>query len=359
MKYASKAREKIVEALIKSLSENQIPWEQPWYFDQFYNPTTNKYYTGGVNLISLNQVATEKGFTDPRWMTFNQAKEKGWNIKAGSHGAPIEFWSAYHAVEKRKLSITEANQLLKDDPDAKDYIRIIAKTYTVFNAQQVEGIPKLPSKPEIERSDTLKNIEKLADTMGVKQGIGRMACYIPFQDKVILPPLQSFRDEKSYCATFLHELAHATGHESRLNRDIRNSFGTPEYAKEELRAEITSSFMMGTVGVNYDNSHMENHKAYISSWLEILKQNPEELFKAIKDAEHIQDYMMERYPEKAKDKDISDVSLSENLSLKENTQRNAKHDRSLEERLADARSILATRQESNEKALEKQQEPER
>lgn len=362
MKYASKAREKIVEALIKSLSEEKIPWKQPWYLDQFYNPTTEKKYTGGVNLISLNQVAFENEFTDPRWMTFNQAKNNGWKVKAGSHGAPIEFWSAYHTVEKRKLSITEANQLLKDDPQAKEYVRIIAKSYTVFNAQQVEGIPELPKKSEVERTDTLVNVEKLANAMGVKQGIGRRACYLPFQDKVILPPLHNFHDEKSYCATFLHELAHATGHETRLNRDIKSYFGTPKYAKEELRAEIASSFMMGTIGVNYDDSHIDNHKAYISSWLEILQKNPEELFKAIKEAEQIQDYMMERYPEKAKDKDMSEMKLSDNQTLlreEAQSQPEHKHDRSLDERLADAQSILANRQETNEKTQEKQQDLER
>ena len=345
MKYASKAREKIVESLIKSLSEDKIPWKQPWYLDRFYNPTTQNRYTGAVNLMSLNQFALENEFTDPRWITFNQAKEKGWRIKSGSHGAPIEFWSAYHTVEKRKLSIEEANKLLKNDPDAKEYISFIVKTYTVFNAQQIDGIPKLPDKPEIERTDILSNVEKLANSMGVSHGKGRMACYIPYKDRIILPPFQSFRDEKSYCATFLHELAHASGHKSRLNREIINEFGTPNYAKEELRAEIASAFMMGTIGVTYDDSHMENHKAYISSWLEILQKNPEELFKAIKDAEKIQDYMMERYP--IKEKNISEV--------KENIQSqmvDEKHDRSLTERLDDARKELdAQHQEIQEKTI--------
>lgn len=338
MKYASKAREKIVQAFIDSLSEDNIPWHKPWHINEFYNPSTGQRYSGLFNLMVLSHYADKNGYQDPRWMTYHQAQEKGWQVKSGEHGVTIEFWSAYNTETKKKLTLLEANQLLQEDINAKDYIRFISKSYTVFNAQQIDHIPELPPMPLIERTDTLARIERIASGMGISQDEGENAYYSPHLDQVILPPLQSFEDEKAYCATFLHELAHATGHESRLNRNINNSFGSPEYAKEELRAEIASAFMMGMLEVDYDKSHMDSHKAYVASWIEILENDPDELFKAIKDAELIQDYMSELCPEQIKDVSAKQkqYSLDERIAAaKQKAEANVKQDNRTREKEAE------------------------
>ncbi len=337
MKYASKAREKIVQAFIDSLSEDIIPWEQPWHVNEFYNPSTEKRYTGSFNLMVLNYYAFKCNYHDPRWMTYRQAQEKGWQVKSGEHGVPIEFWSAYNAKTKKKLTMQEANQLLREDADARDYIRFISKSYTVFNAEQIDHIPELPPKELIDRTKTLARIEKIANGMGVLQKEGVEAYYAPLADQVIMPPLQSFDSEKAYCATFLHELAHATGHESRLNRGMKNSFGSPEYAKEEMRAEIASAFMMGMLDVEYDESHMESHKSYVGFWIDTLKNDPDELFKAIKDAELIQDYMSELCPEQIKDvsAEQKQFSLDERIAAaKQKAEFNAEQDNRTREKEA-------------------------
>lgn len=96
-------------------------------------------------------------------------------------------------------------------------------------------------------------------------------------------------------ATLLHEAAHATGHESRLNRDMEGAFGSPEYAKEELRAEIASAFTAQILRIDYSqNDYMENHEAYVQNWISVLENEPNELFAAIKDAEKISDYLIEK-----------------------------------------------------------------
>lgn len=310
MNYKTKAKEKIVQSLIDSLSQNEIPWEKPWT-NGFYNPVTGKYYTGNFNLMVLNYYAEQNGYKDPRWVTYQQAKGKEWQVKEGEHGTTIEFWSAYDSQAKKKLSLQEANKLLKEDIKAKDYIRFISKSYTVFNAEQIDNIPKLPEKPLMEKTNIFKQVEQIGIGMGVTKKEGTAAYYSPIEDQIVMPPFQGFKNEQAYCATLLHELAHATGHVSRLNRDINNIFGSSKYAKEELRAEIASAFMMGMLEVNYDDSHIENHRAYVSSWIEILKNDPDQLFKAIKDAEKIQNYMTTFCPELEREIFIKEATISE------------------------------------------------
>ena len=122
---------------------------------------------------------------------------------------------------------------------------------------------------------------------------GEDAFYIPSEDKVVIPLRDTFETNYSYYATQLHELSHSTGHKTRLSRNIENYFGTEEYAKEELRAEISSSFLMQKFKLKYDQRHLNNHKAYIQSWIKVLKNNPQELFNAISDSNKIVDYLEE------------------------------------------------------------------
>lgn len=124
---------------------------------------------------------------------------------------------------------------------------------------------------------------------------GSRAFYRLSEDKITLPEINRFETEYDYMATLLHEAGHATGHIDRLWRDLDGSFGSESYAKEELRAEIASAFTAQNLGLSYEqNSFMENHEAYVQSWISVLENNPNELFAAIKDAEKISDYLMEK-----------------------------------------------------------------
>ena len=157
-------------------------------------------------------------------------------------------------------------------------------------------------------------INNIIDNLNVSyREEGNEAYYNPINDEVHVPKSSQFKDEYSFYATQLHELSHATGHPNRLNREIVNTFGSEEYAKEELRAEISSSFMMQKLKLNYDENHYNEHKSYIRNWIDILKNQPSELFKAIKDADKIVNYMEEQ--SLRKDKTYSDLDKEKEMEI--------------------------------------------
>lgn len=294
----NKMREEMVREFIKCLSEETIPWHMAWSTDRPVNAVTYTRYRG-INKMWLSFVQKMEGWEDPRWCTFKQASDNGWKIIKGSKGTPVEFWSLYDTQAKKKISYAEARELEENlTPEEYDKrIRPVSRVYSVFNAEQIDGISKYEAKKYDLDTERIMHIrDNLINNMNVGYSEeGDKAFYNPKHDRIVIPEMDRFETEYDYMATLFHEAGHATGHESRFNRQIANMFGSPEYAKEELRAEISSAFTAQAVGITYEqNSHMENHKAYIQSWISALKNNPNELFLAIKDAEKISDYLIEK-----------------------------------------------------------------
>lgn len=292
-------REEMINSFIDCLKKDTIPWHRSWSAKQRpFNAVTNTTYRGVNSLwLSYNQFARE--FDDPRWCTFKQAQTQGWKIKPGSKGTRVEFWSLYDTEEKRKLTQREAKQLSDELTleEFKNRVKPISNVYTVFNGEQIDGIPKYEEKTyELNTEELLQKRDTLLKNMNVdfSEG-GDKAFYNPSRDRITLPEMNRFETEYDYMATLLHEAGHATGHISRLNRDMTGVFGSPEYAKEELRAEIASAFTAQELGLDYEqNEHMENHEAYVQNWINVLENEPNELFAAIKDAENISDYLIEK-----------------------------------------------------------------
>lgn len=295
----NKMREEMAGRFIEALKEETIPWYREWsslHGGPFNAVSDIKYH--GINSMWLSFRQEELKSSDPRWCTFKQAGDRGWKIKKGAKGTRIEFWSMYDTKEKQKLSYAEAEKLkVQLGKDFYERVKPMSSMYTVFNGCQIEGIPEL--EPELHVLDEKMLMEKrnvLLQSMsvGFREGNER-AFYRPSEDCIHMPDIKRFENEYAYMSTFLHEAGHATGHESRLNRGVQNIFGTPAYAKEELRAEIASAFTAQQLGFsNLNTVHMDNHKAYIQSWIQVLEKNPEELFSAIKDAEKISDYLLEK-----------------------------------------------------------------
>lgn len=289
----NRMREEMINSFIDCLKKDTIPWHRSWSAKQRpFNAVTNTTYRGVNSLwLSYNQFARE--FDDPRWCTFKQAQTQGWKIKPGSKGTRVEFWSLYDTEEKRKLTQREAKQLSDELTleEFKNRVKPISNVYTVFNGEQIDGIPKYEEKTyELNTEELLQKRDTLLKNMNVdfSEG-GDKAFYNPSRDRITLPEMNRFETEYDYMATLLHEAGHATGHISRLNRDMTGVFGSPEYAKEELRAEIASAFTAQELGLDYEqNEHMENHEAYVQNWIDVLENEPNELFAAIKDAENIQ-----------------------------------------------------------------------
>lgn len=295
----NKMREQMANAFIDSLKEDKIPWHKEWstVASRPYNVTSDTKYKGN-NAFWLAWTAQVNGYDDPRWCTFKQAQEKGWKIKKGEKGTPIEFWSLYDIEEKKKINQAESKKLMDElGLDFFKRVKPISSTYYVFNAVQLEGVPELDiTTYQLNAEELISCRDKLISNMEVDfaEG-GDKASYSPEIDRIAMPHIERFESEYAYMSTFLHEAAHASGASHRLNRNIANTFGTPEYAKEELRAEIASAFTAQVTGIQFQhNNSMENHKAYIQSWIETLENNPNELFSAINDAEKISDYLIEK-----------------------------------------------------------------
>lgn len=313
MKDYYKARKNLIDMYIKSLNEGKIPWEQMWKTSAPENGITKKKYRGINNLI-LSFVAQNRGYKDNRWCTYKQKQKNKWKFigDVKGQGVDIEYFVMYNVLEKKSYSLKEYHEFIDEFPERKEEFRPNIKTYKVYNGDLIDGL--VNSRNEV-KEEIISNdyVENIINNIGVDyEEKGEEAYYLPIDDKVVMPPSKSFKTNYSYYATKLHELCHSSGHSSRLARDLSNKFGTEGYAKEELRAEISSSFLMQKFGLEYDERHLNNHKSYIQSWLEVLKNNPQELFDAIADSNKIVDYLEQNSLEK--NKDLS-IDLEEALEI--------------------------------------------
>lgn len=296
----NKMREQMAQAFIGSLKEDKIPWHKEWSVIGIkpFNGLSDTHYRG-INAMWLSYVAEDKGYDDPRWYTFKQAQEQGFQVKKGEKGTHIEFWSLYDTETKKRITQTEAKELSVSLSQEEYFNRVkpISNTYVVFNAVQIDGVPEIDiEKYQLNTEELISCRDKLITNMevGFNEG-GDRASYSPVLDRIAMPQIERFESEYAYMSTLLHEAAHASGASTRLNRDLTGVFGSQEYAKEELRAEIASAFTAQMTGIQYkQNDNMENHKAYVQSWISILENNPNELFAAIKEAETISDYLIEK-----------------------------------------------------------------
>lgn len=301
-------RKQLVKTFFSALKENTIPWQRDWKETEIpRNALSGKEYRG-LNVLWLQYVSQEKGYADPRWCTSRQAREKGWKIKEGETGTRIEYYSLFDKGQNRNISFQEAEQLQqKISPEEyQERIYGIIKDSAVFNAEQLEDIPIIEKRGiSFPAEELLKQRDAILDRLGLEfEEGGDKARYNYYEDKIRMPPLEHFRDAYGYMSTFLHEVGHATGHKKRLCRDLPAPGG---YAREELRAEITSAFVGQELNLPMTEEHINNHKAYIQDWLQVLEKDPYELIDAIMDAEVAADYILEKFDLSSKRTDIERV----------------------------------------------------
>lgn len=291
----SEHRQQVVDSIIKAIEANNAPWQKPWQMGEAQFPVngTKDYRYKGINAISLMQKQIEKGYTRNDWYTFEQAKSLGASIKKGEKSSKVEFWKLNEQVD---IKDEEGNPKLDENGrPIKEWVKLSnARVFysLVFNADQLVNPPQRDIKainPELIEQENRVLIDTLAANMGVTftHSPQDKAYYSPSQDVIRMPLPEQFISQGHYLATSLHELGHATGHTTRLDRDMSGDFGSVSYAKEELRAEIASWMMAMETGLPHDPS---NHAAYTQSWLQVLKNEPNAIFEAIKDANEIQYY---------------------------------------------------------------------
>ncbi len=281
-------RQQVAEVFIKSLEEKQLDWKKGWNGPSMYpvNALSNKRYKG-VNKFWLGMIAMERGTEDPRWCTFKQIQDKGWKLNKGSKGVKVEYWMPYDKKEKKGITWEDYRKR-----NGEPSVILVSRYYVVFNGKDIEGIPSLPPL-EVNSINPDELIAKLSKNMAVEilNDGGDRAFYNTLEDKIHMPKVEHFKSDYAYNSTALHELAHSSGAAHRLNRDLNNMFGSSSYAYEELIAEISSCFMSGSLRVKQDEAHVDNHKAYVQSWIKAIKEKPETLMKAIREAENVANYM--------------------------------------------------------------------
>lgn len=265
----------MTEKMIRALETGTAPWTRPWKVigDGIpVNAITGKPYRG-INTLNLYWNAFSQGTSDMRYATFKQAKEKGWKVKTGSKGTPI-----LKLVPVQKKEKTEAAEETETNRENK---LLIPKVYYVFSAKDLEGVPAIEEAPRPNWSNKVEGIrQKISSALGVPVNHGGdRAFYKRSDDRIQIPSESAFKNKEAYLGVLLHEFGHATGHEKRLNRPF-GVFGAPEYAFEELVAEMISLFVGMSTGITPDEGYFANHAAYIDSWIQVLKKDKKALVRA-------------------------------------------------------------------------------
>lgn len=280
---AEEQAQKVADEMIAALEAGTASWVRPWapgeaFGTAPFNAASGRRYKGG-NAIYLGALALARGYKDPRWLTYKQATELGAQVRKGEKSVTIEYWNF---PSKPGASEEEPGA----EPEAKRAPWM--RPSWVFNAAQVDGLKPLPALP-VPTWATHAEAEAVVQRLGVPvTHAGGEAFYSPAQDRIQMPPPGLFRDQDGYYSTLLHECGHATGHPSRLNRDMSSGYGTPGYAAEELRAELSSMLLAQRLGTSHDPSQ---HHAYVASWIKLIRDKPRELFAAARDAEAICEYL--------------------------------------------------------------------
>jgi antirestriction protein ArdC len=278
---------RVTSKIVADLEQGVRPWLKPWNAEHAAGRITrplrgNGQPYKGINVLSLWMDAELKGFACPIWMTYKQAHELNGHVRKGEHGSLVVYADA--------ISRTETNDRGEDIETAIPFM----KGYTVFNCEQIEGLPEHfygKPEPQGEPLQRIANAESFVAATGasIVHG-GSRACYVASTDNVHMPCLDCFRDAESYYATLLHELTHWTKHDTRLAREFgRKRWGDEGYAAEELVAELGSAFLAADLGLAVEPR--EDHASYLASWLEVLKNDRRAIFTAAAHAQRAADYL--------------------------------------------------------------------
>lgn len=273
----------ITDRILALLAEGTIPWRKPWAGHEGgpQNVTGRPYR--GINVFML----ACQGYDSPYWLTFKQARERGGHVRRGEHGTPVILWKPTRRTE------TDA-----ETGEESERASMVLRYYTVFNASQCE-MPE-GTLPTIERGEPFEPIEEAERIVcgmprppALRIGGGR-AFYRPPEDAVTMPERSAFPRAEGYYATLFHELGHATGHASRLNRNTLTDlcpFGSTNYSREELVAEMAAAFLCGRAGI--EPATINDSAAYIAGWLRKLGDDPRMVVIAAAQAQKAADWVLD------------------------------------------------------------------
>jgi len=274
----------ITDRVIDQLESGVAPWVSPISAAGLPKSLTTKKDYRGINIFLLWNAPYDSRF----WVTYNQAKKLGGHVRKGQKGSPVVFWHWRTDEEIARLAQKTPNPA----PCHPFY-------YTVFNVKQCEGIEAPADDIKTFEHSPIEECERIIAAMPnrpeIKPSFTDRICYAPSEDAVYIHGIHRFTTVERYYASLFHELAHATGHESRLNRqasDKHREFGSPDYSFEELVAEMTAAFLCAHCGIA--NQAFDQSASYINGWLEVFRKDTKILLEASGAAQKAADYILNR-----------------------------------------------------------------
>lgn len=279
--------EKVTNKIIADLEKGELTWLKPWSSGNTEGRITrplrhNGLPYSGINILMLWGAALEKGYDAPFWMTFKQAQELGAHVRKSESGHLVVYANTITKTEEGENGEQEERQIP------------FMKGYTVFNVEQIEGLPEHYMTKPVQVIDTAQRnaqAESFFSATGadIRHG-GNSAHYSGGSDHVQMPHFETFRSPEAYYATLAHELTHWTKHPKRLDRDFgRKQWGDEGYAREELVAELGAAFLCADLALTPEAG--AEHAAYIQSWLKVLKENKRAIFSAAAHAQRAADFL--------------------------------------------------------------------
>jgi antirestriction protein ArdC len=283
--------DEVTDRIVAELEAGRVPWVQPWGKAGTgpglpRNALTGRSYSG-VNLLILWGEVIAPGWPSQSWLTFRQASEAGGCVRKGERGTTVVY-------ADRFVPEGEKQRVEREGGDAKAVPFL--KRFTVFNVAQCEGLRSghAADPAPLPEREIVPVAEAVIAASGVDFRIGGdRAFYVPGLDFVQVPPQPAFFEQINYYRTCLHELTHATGHPKRLARNITNTFGSKDYAREELVAEMGSAFLCAALGIEPTVRHAD----YLASWLEVLREDNRAIFRAASQATKAADWLLARHTE--------------------------------------------------------------
>lgn len=285
---------RITDRIVADLERGVRPWVQPWSAGNAAGRVTRPLrHNGtpyqGINIILLWSEALMRGFASPIWMTFRQAAELGGHVRKGESGTTVVYASQFTKTET--------------DDQGEETERGIPflKAYSVFNVDQIEGLPeqyRATPAPVIDPVERIAHADAFFDATGARIVYGgAQAFYAPSTDHIQLPPFESFRDPESFVATRAHETIHWTAPAHRVDRDLsRYHKDRSERSREELIAELGSVFLCADLGIVPELEPRPDHVSYLASWLEVLADDKRFIFSAAAHAQRAVAYLHELQP---------------------------------------------------------------
>jgi antirestriction protein ArdC len=283
----------ITNNIIAELEKGRFPWVQPWgtpsakaQLAMPKNASTSRTYSG-INVLILWGEVIEKAYTGQSWLTFRQALALGGHVRKGERGTTVVYADRFIPDDAKRRAAQSGGEAR-----AIPFL----KRFTVFNTDQIDDLPDqiATAAPPPPPGTIEPRVEALIKATGIDfRIIGNRAYYNPSGDYVQVPPPPSFFEPINWHRTALHELGHASGHRSRLNRDLSGSFGSRKYAFEELVAELNAAFCCASLGITPTVRHAD----YLASWLEVLREDNRAIVRAASLASKAADYLLGFLPE--------------------------------------------------------------